>query len=176
MFCGKADHLAVLKTGKWLMPGLCWNSASVKQRAGYVTLKEMDSFPHMADHARSSVFWTKNRYFISQLGCWTGHISVPIILCDSSQKEMKYGSGQQEGCFLVHWGSGTLGDIMMHKAKGPGQNAPYISHCETSSNLGHGPLKAGGRTERPRNITQGHGSPLPTCFQYIPQGKVQSKV
>lgn len=47
VFWGKADHLAVLKTGV-IDAGLHWNSASVKQRAGYVTLKEMDSFFHMA--------------------------------------------------------------------------------------------------------------------------------
>ena len=92
----------------WLMLGLRWNSTSVKQRAGYVTLKEMDSFSHMADHTRSSVFWTKNRYFISQLGCWTGHISVPIILYDCPKRKRSMAVDIRKAAFLltgvqVHW-------------------------------------------------------------------------
>lgn len=54
VFCGKADHLAVLKTS--VIDAGASLEFNFKQRAGYVTLKEMDSFSHMADHTRSSVF------------------------------------------------------------------------------------------------------------------------
>ena len=47
-----------------------------------MTLEEMNSFPHIADHSGSSVFWTKSEY-LSQLGCSIGQISATIILCDS---------------------------------------------------------------------------------------------
>ena len=45
VFCGKADHLAVLKTS--VIDAGASLEFNFKQRAGYVTLKEMDSFSHI---------------------------------------------------------------------------------------------------------------------------------
>lgn len=118
----------------WLNQAPHWNSALVKQRAGYGTLEETDSFSHIAEHSGSSVFWTKTRYFISQLGCCIGQISATIILC-----------GPHKGKELCWWTtvrllSCSMGqDIMnttMHKAAGRGHDAPHISHSATSSNMG----------------------------------------
>lgn len=75
VFCGKAEHFTILDAGM-IEYGTSMEFALVKQRAGYMTLREIDSFPTLLiTLAPPSVFWMKSRY-ISQLGCCIGQISA----------------------------------------------------------------------------------------------------